>query len=183
MTQIALEVALLALSSYWVVPLPFTPIVLSLHTVMVNLIALTLNARQAAWAVGVYLLLGALGAPILAAGSGGLDKLLGPTGGFYFGFWLAAVLMASLKGDKPNWKRYALVTIGVGIPLQHLCAVLMMAFYNGGHFQAAFWVVSLPFLPGDILKALGAYTLGAAINKALSWQRDKNFYRGRTALS
>ena len=167
MTKIALLVAVLIVSSYLVIPLPFTPIVLSMHTVMVNLIGLVLKPRHAAYTVLVYLVLGLIGLPVFSGGTAGPGKLLGPTGGFYFGFFFAVIVISMLKGKKDKFGRYVVVTIGLGIPIQHLFAILFMCFHNGFNIQAAALTVSLPFIPGDIIKCVLASMLGVAINKVL----------------
>lgn len=83
MTKIALCVAVLSVSSYLVIPLPLTPIVLSMHTVMVNLVGLIFRPRQAASTILIYLIMGFMGLPVFSGGTAGPGKLLGPTGGFY----------------------------------------------------------------------------------------------------
>ncbi|MDD6057177.1 MAG: biotin transporter BioY [Clostridiales bacterium] len=165
MTKIALLVALLSVASYLVIPLPFTPIVLSMHTVMVNLIGLTLKPSHAAYTILVYLIMGLIGLPIFSGGSAGPEKLFGPTGGFYFGFLFAVIAISICKGKKSRFIRYAAVTIGLGIPIQHLFAIAFMCFYNGFQIKAAALTVSLPFIPGDIIKCLLASALAVALNK------------------
>lgn len=167
MTKIALLVAVLSASSYLVIPLPFTPIVLSMHTVMVNLIGLMLKPRYAAYTILVYLALGLIGIPVFSGGTAGSGKLFGPTGGFYFGFFFAVIFISMLKGKKNNFVRYAVVTIGLGIPIQHLFAILFMCFHNGFNIQEAALTVSLPFIPGDIIKCVLASMLGVAIKRIL----------------
>ena len=150
MTKIALCVTILSISSYLVIPLPFTPIVLSMHTIMVNLIGLLLKPKHAAYTILIYLLMGLIGLPIFSGGTAGPGKLFGPTGGFYFGFLFAVILISMFKGDKFNFVRYAVVTICLGIPVQHIFAILFMCFYNGFNIKVAALTVSLPFIPGDI---------------------------------
>ena len=87
MTRIALCTAILCVSSYLVIPLPFTPIVFSMQTVMVNLIGLILKPKSAALTILMYLCMGMIGLPVFSGGSAGIGKLIGPTGGFYFGFF------------------------------------------------------------------------------------------------
>lgn len=167
MTKIALLAAALSVSSYFVIPLPFTPIVLSMHTVMVNVTGLMLAPRHAAYTVLIYLFMGLIGMPVFAGASSGPGKLFGPTGGFYFGFLLSAVCLSLWKGKKNSVARYVFVTVGVGMPIQHLCAILWMCLYNGWNVKAAVWTVSLPFLLGDVLKCILSSVLGAAMNKML----------------
>lgn len=166
-TKIALCVTILCISSYLVIPLPFTPIVLSFHTVMVNLIGLILKPKQAGYTLLIYILMGLVGLPVFSSGTSGPEKLLGPTGGFYFGFLIAVIVIGLCKGSKNNFARYVIVTIGLGLPIQHLCAVLTMCFYNGFNIKAAVTSVSIPFIIGDIIKCVLASTLGVALNKIL----------------
>ena len=152
MTKTALCVAVLCAASFLVVPLPMTPVVLSMHTVAVNVTGLLLRPKQAALAILLYLGMGVIGLPVFAGGSAGPDKLFGPFGGFYFGFLFAAIFISLFKGKTPSVLRHFLVTALVGLPTQHLFAILFFCFYNGFHLPSAFLAVSLPFLPGDVLK-------------------------------
>lgn len=165
LTRIALCVSLLCVSSYLVIPLPFTPVVISLHTIMVNLVGLIFKPRQAGMTVLVYLLMGAVGLPVFSAGTSGVGKLLGPTGGFYVGFLFAAVAVSFLKGQRSDFRRYVVVTAGVGLPIQHIFAVGMMMFHNGGNLAAAFLTVSLPFIITDVIKCVMASLIGCALRK------------------
>ncbi len=167
MTKAALCISLLSISSYLVIPLPFTPIVLSLHTVMVNLIGLILSPTQAGLTVGVYLIMGLIGLPVFSAGSSGPGKLFGPTGGFYFGFLIAVIVISLLKGARPGLIRYSLVTVFLGIPIQHIMAILFMVLFNRVSIPAAAMSVSIPFLVGDVIKCIMASVLGVALNQIL----------------
>lgn len=166
-TKTALCVTVLCISSYLVIPLPFTPVVLSLHTVAVNLIGLILKPKQAGCALLAYIFMGLIGLPVFSGGTSGVGKLFGPTGGFYFGFLFAAIIIALYKGRNIGFVRYVLVTVGLGIPVQHFCAVLMMCLNNGFGIKSAVLTVSLPFIAGDVIKCIIASALGVAVNKAL----------------
>lgn len=166
MTKIALCSTLLSISSYLIIPVPFTPIVFSLHTVVVNLTALILTCRQSIYTIIIYLLMGLIGLPVFAGGSAGADKLFGLTGGFYFGFLFSVIAINLLKGDG-KFLRYFLVTVGVGIPIQHFLAIIFMCFYNGFNLKLAVMTVSLPFLVTDIIKCAIASLLAISLNKAL----------------
>jgi biotin transport system substrate-specific component len=168
MTKIALCVSLLSVVSYFALPLPMTPVVLSFQTLAVGLIALILSPGQCAWAMVLYLLMGAIGLPVFSGGSAGIGKLLGPTGGYYFGFLISVVVTALVKGKDYSFKRYTAVMLFVAMPIQHICAVIMMCIHNSFDIRAAFISVSAPFIVGDILKGIGAAMLAVAINKAES---------------
>lgn len=167
LTKISLCVALLCVTSYLIIPLPFTPIVISLHTVMVNLIGLILKPKEAAYTILTYLLMGFIGLPVFSAGTGGVGKLFGPTGGFYFGFLFAAVAVSYFKGKKNSFMRYCVITIVIGIPIQHLFAILFMSIHNGGNIPAAVVSVSLPFFVGDVVKCIMASSIAVVLNRVL----------------
>ena len=167
MTRVALCTALLCACAYAVVPVPFSPAVLSLHTLAVNLTGLILSPGQAVATLGLYLLMGLVGLPVFSGGTGGPGKLLGPTGGYYFGFLLAAWAISRMKGRKPEPVRYFLVCLLVGLPLQHLCAIGMMCLHNGFQPMAAFLTVSAPFLLGDVVKCILAAFCGVSVCRAL----------------
>ncbi len=166
-TKIALCVALLCVTSFFVVPLPFTTIVLSLHTVMVNVIGLILKPKEACYTILTYLLMGLIGLPVFSAGTSGPGKLFGPTGGYYFGFLFAVIAISLLRGKKNSLVRYCVTTIAIGIPIQHVCALFFMCMHNGWELGTAFLTVSLPFLVGDIIKCVVASIIGVALNRVL----------------
>lgn len=166
-TKISLCVAILCVTSYLVIPLPFSPVVIGFQTIMVNLIGLMFKPKEAGITVLVYLLMGLIGLPVFSAGTSGPGKLFGPTGGFYFGFLAAVILISLLKGKKNSFMRYCIVTIAVGVPVQHAFAILFMCFHNGWNVEAAFLTVSLPFIVGDVVKCVMASTIGVALNRVL----------------
>lgn len=167
MTKMALCVAILCVTSFLVVPLPFTPIVISLHTIAVNIIGLILSPMQAGVTVLAYLLMGLVGLPVFSAGTAGPGKLFGPTGGFYIGFLFAGIAISLFRGKRVSMKRYAIVSIAVGMPIQHICAIIGMCMHNGGNVVTAFATVSLPFIIGDIVKCVMSSMVGVSLNKVL----------------
>ena len=96
LTKMALCVALLAISSYLAFPLPFTPAMVVGTTIIVNMTAFILKPNDAFLVLLAWLLIGAIGVPVLPGGSAGLGRLVGPTGGFYVAFAIAAWLMSKL---------------------------------------------------------------------------------------
>ena len=84
LTQMALLTALLCISAYIVIPLPFTPVSLTAQTLMVNLIALLLTPQQAAFTIGAYILLGLAGLPVFSRRHGRPWKALWPYRRVYY---------------------------------------------------------------------------------------------------
>ena len=169
-TVTAICIALLSVASYVVIPLPFTPVVLSMHTVAVNLVGLIMKPKNAAYTMIIYLVMGCIGLPVFSAGTGGAGKLFGPTGGFYFGFLFAVIAISLLKGKEIRLKRYILVTVAVGIPIQYLFGMMFMLLHNGGSLTAAAPLLTL--IPTDIVKAVIASTAGVVLNKRLTGRKS-----------
>lgn len=168
LTQMALLVALLSVSAYIAFPIPVTLVSVTAQTLFLNLTALLLDRRKAALTVAVWILLGAVGAPVFSGGRGGLSELVGPTGGFIFAFLLAAYLIALLKGPRFSLVRYLLVTICVGIPVIDLAGAAWYMVYAHISWGTALVTTALPFLPGDLIKSVAAVLVAKPVAVALS---------------
>jgi biotin transport system substrate-specific component len=80
-----------ALCARVTVPLPFTPVPLTLQNFGVVLVGLLLGSRRGFAALAVYLLEGASGLPVFSpVGPGGIAQIIGPTGGFLMAYPLVA---------------------------------------------------------------------------------------------
>ncbi|THD82148.1 BioY family transporter [Aliigemmobacter aestuarii] len=126
-----------------------------------------LGARRGALAVLLFLLLVALGLPLLAGGRGGLGVFASPTVGFLLGFPVAA-FVAGLIMERttlaPFWAATAGAVIG-GIGVLYLFGITGMAIMLGKSFSEAS-VLALAFLPGDVLKAVLAGLVTQAVARA-----------------
>lgn len=171
LAQTALCSALLCISAYLVLPIPFSPVVITAQTLMVNLTALLLSPRQALTAVAVYLSLGLFGLPVFAGGTAGPAKLLGPAGGFYWGFLLAAPLVSWIRGkDRRFWRYFASAAL-VGLPLIDAMGVLYYQFLTKGDLITAVYTLVIPFLPGDVGKCALAAAMAVPLGRALARSR------------
>lgn len=100
MAYIALMAVLISVCSWLSVPaaIPFT-----MQTYAVFTALLLLGGRRGSIAVAVYIALGAVGLPVFSGFAGGIGKLMGPSGGYIFGFMLTALcywLFEKLLGKK-----------------------------------------------------------------------------------
>ena len=168
LTKISLCVALLCISSYIVIPLPFSLASITAQTIIINLIGLIMLPKEAFITMFIFILLGACGLPVFSGGTGGIGRLFGPTGGYLLGYLTAAVVISILKGKEVNIKRYLFVTMVVGIPIIYLCGLTTMKIYMKGNLIQLLTASVFPFIPGDILKCiLGSY-IAVVLNKRLS---------------
>ena len=104
-TAIGLMVALLCISSYIAFPLPFTPIMLTSQTIIINLIAITMNTKNGVLSIIVFYLIGAIGLPVFSGGRSGVGTLVGPSGGYFLGFLLTVLVITLIKGKNLNLKK------------------------------------------------------------------------------
>lgn len=171
MTKMALMVAMNCVSAYIIIPLPFSLSPLALQTLIVNLTGYVLNAKQAFMTMLVYLLVGLAGVPVFTGGSAGPGKLFGPTGGYIIGFLVTAVFLAYFKGEKYNFKRYALLGCVIGIPLIYVFGVVQLKLITGMGWDKAIMTGALPFIPLDIVKCLAAAVIAGPINRIFANNR------------
>lgn len=128
-----------------------------------------LGARRGALAVGLFLLLVALGLPLLAGGRGGLGVFTTPWAGFLFGFPVAA-FVTGLVVEK--WRNGNLTVIaGVaavvgGIGALYLVAIPYYMVMKPAGLREALVVAMAPFMPGDLIKAVLAGFITSALAKA-----------------
>lgn len=85
-----LSIALMAVAAW--VTVPFGPVPFTLQTLAVMFVLFALPPKQALAAIGGYLVLGAIGLPVFSSFKGGLAALMGPTGGFIVGFFVAGAI-------------------------------------------------------------------------------------------
>ena len=85
--------AVIAVCARLIVPLPFTPVPLTLANFGVLLVGLTLGSRRGFAAAALYLAWGAMGLPVFASsGPGSIAQMLGPTGGYLWAYPVIAFL-------------------------------------------------------------------------------------------
>src|SRR3989344_7330870 len=96
----ALFAALTAAVAWFKIPLPFTPVPITLQTLMVLLSGAMLGSYYGALAMIIYLIVGAIGLPVFAGGSSGIGVLLGPTGGYLFSYPIAAFITGKMLEKK-----------------------------------------------------------------------------------
>ncbi len=94
------------------IPLPFTPVPLSLVNFGVLVVGLLLGSKRGFAACALYLAQGAAGLPVFAPGPGGVAQLLGPTGGFLLAYPVVA-FVAGLVAERGvrSFRRYAVAAI------------------------------------------------------------------------
>jgi len=152
---VALFVILTSLGAFVRIPLPFTPVPVTLQTFFVLLGAASLGSGLGALVQASYILLGVSGLTIFTGAGSGLLYLFGPTGGYLFGFVLASLFIGRLiKYAKNSFLLFGTFCAADFILL--LTGTIWLKFILGCTFTKALLIGLTPFIPGDILKALAA---------------------------
>lgn len=165
---------LTALAAQVAVPLPFTPVPMTMQTFAVLLTGALLGSRLGALAMLLYLIEGASGLPFFAQGAGGAHYLLlAPSSGYLLSFPAAAFVVGFLaeRGwDRRFFTAVAAMLIGSSIIL--LVGWSWLSRFVG--VAQGFQLGVAPFLVGDVIKtALAAALLptGWAILRKTSLRR------------
>lgn len=155
-TAIVAFTAATALSARVLIPLPDTPVPITLQTLVVTLAALSLGPWRGMLSMALYLLIGAAGFQVFAGGNWGFQTLLGATGGYLIGFLLAQPVAAwvAAAGRSGAWRWLAALLSPVAAhAVIFACGVPWLAFWlnvdAATSLDKGFW----PFVAGSALLA------------------------------
>ena len=155
----ALFVLLTTIGAYAAVPVPWTPVPMTLQPLFVLLSGLVLGPSAGAASMTAYILLGLAGVPVFAAIPAGPGALLGPTGGFILAFPFAASLCGWLAGPKDAGALRILLALVAGILVIYMAGAAQLALLTGSTLAQAFRNGVLPFALGDAAELLVAMAL------------------------
>ena len=153
-----------ALCAHLTVPLPFTPVPLTLSDFAVLLVGLTLGPELGFAAIILYLLEGAAGFPVFApSGPGGLAQLRGITAGYLVAYPFAAVLtgylarrLHALASGKLSRYTAAALAATAGTALIMISGAAWLGLFTHHDAALTFKLAVLPFLPGQVIKIAAA---------------------------
>ena len=162
---VALTVAITAVSAWVTVPLG--PVPFTLQIFAVAFMVLVLQPKEAVAAITAYLVLGAVGVPVLANFSGGIDKFVGPTGGFLISFPIMAYIIGLGVEHRDAFKGAFPVAVVVGTVVNYIVGVILFVIVAHSTVSVAVSACVLPFIPTAIIKAVLACVLGLNIRKRI----------------
>ena len=159
--------AVIAVCARLVLPLPFTPVPLTLANFGVLLVGLALGSKRGFAAAALYLAWGAMGLPVFSpAGVGGIAQLLGPTGGYLLAYpvvafvagWLSERGAASFARNLVAGIVAEIVLFGAGIAW---LAVVTQS------WQRALAFGLLPFFFAEVMKVMVAAAVARRLQRAI----------------
>ena len=152
--------AFVALCAHISLPLPFTPVPLTLQNFAVVLVGLVLGPVAGFSAMVLYLVEGAVGLPVFTPyAAGGMAHLLGPNGGYLFSYPLAAAtagwIVRAMQPITTRFRSAVVAATAATFPIFLLGASWFS--YYAHHNASATWAMAVaPFLPGEIVKITAA---------------------------
>lgn len=165
--QVILGSIFLGLMAQVALPLPFTPVPISLQTLGVALMAIALGSKKAPLAVLLYLFQATCGLPVLAGGSINPLWMLGPRAGYLFGFVLSSYLIGRLIESKTNPSGiWCFLSIALGEMSILLTGTLWLSAFVG--LNNAFYMGFFPFLIGAAAKV----TMASGSIKPIQWAKQ-----------
>ena len=161
----SLFAALTAAGAY--LSIPIGPVPINLQTLFVLLAGLLLGRRWGAAGIGVYLLAGAIGFPVFAGGTGGIGKIIGPTGGYLIGFFFAVYIIGLISEIKRSVAMDLLAMIA-GTLIIYVFGVAWLMVVTNMNLDKALAAGLFPFLPGDGLKIVAAFFFARTIRPVMN---------------
>ena len=145
---IGLGALVVAAAAQVAVPVPLSPVPMTLQPLAVLAVGGLLGAGGGIAALVTYLALGIMGSPVFAGGASGAVHLIGPTGGYLLAFPVAAGLTGALASNRGN-VAWVLGACALGMVVIHLGGVAQLAIL-GGDPSTAFRVGFVPFLKSTL---------------------------------
>jgi biotin transport system substrate-specific component len=149
---------LMILASFIRIPLFFTPVPLTLHTAVVFLSVLVIR-QKAFFSHALYVFLGIIGLPVFSQAGGGIGYLLGPTGGYIWGFLLVCIVLPHFISKDVSFKKIFVLFFLFNIICIYGLGVLWLIFAYRFTFSSAFYAGVFPFLLVDTIKIAAVSSL------------------------
>ena len=174
-TMIGLMTAVTCILGPLSLPLPFSPVPITLTNFAVFLSIYILGMKYGTISLLIYLALGTIGLPVFSSFSGGLGKLAGPTGGYLFGFIFLALIHGffMLRFHKKTFA--SIIGMTLGMIACYLFGTIWLALHMSLTFKAALMIGVIPYLPGDAVKIALAAIIGPKLSSAIQ-KTQKGLY-------
>ena len=158
------------------ISIPLSAVPITLQVLFVYLAGLLLPPRYAFLSMIIYLLMGIIGLPVFASGGSGIAVVVGPTGGYLFGFAVAAFIISALtqrlRREAKRLRYFAVVSWCIGALVVGAVVIFSMGagwgkISTGLAWEAIITGWVLPFIPGDLVKMAVATVIASEV-----WRRD-----------
>ena len=160
MVLIALMTAVTCVLGPLSIPLPFSPVPISLTNFAIFLAIFILGMKSGTISFIIYLLLGAVGVPVFSSFRGGLQVLAGPTGGYLIGFIFLALIMGFALDHFDRKLVPTIIGMIIGMVVCYAFGTVWLAKLLSLSFKEGLMMGVIPYLPGDAAKIIIAAIVG-----------------------
>ncbi len=167
MVFISLTTAITCIFAPLSIPIPVSPVPITLTNLVLFISIFVLGWKDSLISYTVYLLIGFAGLPVFSGFTGGIGKLVGPTGGYLIGFFFLILIEGLFIQYFPYKKSSAFIGMALGMAATYLFGTMWLAIQMNITFIAALSVGVLPYLLGDAVKIAAALVLAPMLQSRL----------------
>ena len=160
MVLIALMTAVTCVLGPLSIPLPFSPVPISLTNFAIFLAIFVLGMENGTISFIIYLLLGAVGVPVFSSFRGGLQVLAGATGGYLIGFIFLALIMGFALDHFDRKLVPTIIGMIIGMSVCYAFGTVWLAKLLSLSFKEGLMMGVIPYLAGDVAKIIIAAIVG-----------------------
>ncbi len=160
MVLIALMTAVTCVLGPLSIPLPFSPVPISLTNFAIFLAIFVLGMKSGTISFIIYLLLGAVGVPVFSSFRGGFQVLAEPTGGYLIGFIFLALIMGFALDHFDRKLVPTIIGMIIGMAVCYAFGTVWLAKLLSLSFKEGLMMGVIPYLPGDVAKIIIAAIVG-----------------------
>ena len=164
MTSMAIMTAVTCIMAQIAIPMP-AGVPMTMQTFAITMAGVILGSKGGGISILVYVILGAIGVPVLANFSGGVQALVGPTGGFLISFPLMAYVSGLAVEQNKKWKFVVLLVIAA--VLNYAVGVVFFCIVMKASVATAMMACVVPFIPTAIIKLIVGGMCGLVVRKRL----------------
>lgn len=168
LTKIALMTAIICVLAPISIPIPVSPVALTLCTFALYLSVYILTPKQAIAATGLYLLLGSIGVPVFSGYTAGFAKFAGPGGGYLIGYVFLVGISAYFVRKYTNFPIIQMLGTLLATFITYSIGTFWMAKITNAGFFTTLPVGAFIFLPLDAIKIVLACVVGRKIQRYLN---------------
>ncbi|WP_299237413.1 biotin transporter BioY [uncultured Anaerofustis sp.] len=163
LTKIALCTAVMCILGPISIPISLSPVPISLTQIGIYFAVYALEYKYALISTLLYILIGSIGLPVFSGFMGGINRLLGPTGGYLVGFIFLTLVTGYFIDKYYDNKGFIILGFILGNIICYIIGSLWLAFQSNISIISAFIIGCFPYIPGDIIKSVIAFIVGPKI--------------------
>ena len=167
LTKLALSVAIMCILGPIIIPLPFSPVPISITQVGLYLSIYFLGYKLATYSTLIYILMGLIGLPVFSGYSGGLQKLTSPTGGYLIGFIFLTFVSGFFIEKYSSNLCLTILGYTLGNLLCYNLGSIWLSYSTNISIKTAFIIGVIPYVLADIFKVVISILIGTRLKRII----------------